>query len=76
MMGNSPGTYRHYKGRLYQVIGIALDADTHEEVVIYRALYNSKEFGNSALGTRPKSIFLEKVELDGKLVSRFGFVEE
>lgn len=70
-----PGKYRHYKGKLYQVIGVALQEDSHEEVVVYRALYDSKEFGPSALWTRPKEEFLGKVKVNGKEVPRFEFVE-
>lgn len=32
------GVYRHYKGGLYQVLGIAEHTETHEKVVVYLSL--------------------------------------
>lgn len=34
--------YRHFKGNLYQVIGIAHDAGTMEQMVVYWALYGER----------------------------------
>ena len=48
-----PGKYQHYKGNYYEVIGVARNSETLEELVVYRALYNSEEFGPSALWVRP-----------------------
>ena len=33
------GTYRHYKGNNYEVIGEAIDNLTKEEYIFYRQLY-------------------------------------
>jgi hypothetical protein len=66
-----PGKYQHYKGNFYQVIGIALHSETLEELVIYRALYDSPEFGKNAIWARPKKMFLETIEVNGKKVPRF-----
>ena len=68
------GKYEHYKGGQYEVIGIARDSETLEEVVIYKALYNSKEFGENALWVRPKQMFLEFVNVDGSKVPRFKYL--
>jgi len=68
------GRYRHYKGKLYEVIGTARDSETLEEMVVYKALYDS-EFGKDALWVRPKKMFLEEVEVDGKKMPRFTLVE-
>lgn len=69
------GKYKHYKGKEYEVIGIARHSETLEEMAVYRALYESKDFGKNALWVRPKSMFLENVIIDGKEVPRFKFIE-
>ena len=51
------GIYKHFKGDLYIVENVAIDSDTDEEVVIYRALY-----GDSILYTRKKSSFMSEVD--------------
>ncbi len=33
------GIYRHYKGKEYELIDIAIHSETLEEMVVYRALY-------------------------------------
>ena len=43
-----PGKYRHFKGGLYEVIGVARHSETLEEMVVYRALY-----GDGGLWVRP-----------------------
>ena len=70
------GKYRHYKGDWYEVIGVSLHTETREELVVYRCLYYTREFGNGALWVRPLTMFLESVEVDGKAVPRFEFVGE
>lgn len=65
------GKYRHYKGHEYEVIGIARHSETLEELVIYKALYDNDEFGNDAIWARPKSMFFEEIEIDGKKIRRF-----
>jgi hypothetical protein len=69
------GTYRHFKGNLYEVIGTAKNSETLEECVVYKALYDSKDFGSGALWVRPLKMFLETVDFDGKEVKRFEFVK-
>ncbi|OIO51868.1 hypothetical protein AUJ78_02190 [Candidatus Peregrinibacteria bacterium CG1_02_41_10] len=69
------GKYQHYKGEFYEVIGIAKHSETLEELIVYRALYDSEEFGENALWVRPKQMFLENVTIDGKDVPRFKYVE-
>lgn len=47
-----PGIYRHYKGNLYDVIGLAVDESTGREIqVIYRPIVESS--GYSHTSTRP-----------------------
>lgn len=68
------GRYRHYKGKKYEVIGIARHSETLEELVVYRALYES-EFGKNALWVRPVRRFLEDVEFNGKKVKKFKLLD-
>ena len=58
--------YRHFKGGYYRLIGIAKDSETQEEKVVYQALY-----GDGQMWVRPKEMFFEKVERDGKVMERF-----
>ncbi len=70
------GKYKHYKSNeLYEVIGIALHSETHEEHVVYKALYHSDKFGADCIWVRPKKMFLEEVKHNGCIVPRFQFVE-
>ena len=66
-----PGIWRHFKGNRYQVIGMAKHSETLEDMVVYRALY-----GEGGLWVRPASMWLEKVERDGKTYQRFVFEQE
>ena len=70
------GKYLHYKGKMYEVIGVARHSETLEELVVYRALYDSKEFGKNALWVRPKKMFLENVVVNGKEVPRIKFISK
>lgn len=66
------GKYLHYKNNFYEVIGIALHSETSEEFVVYYSLFKNGQ--RKSLWIRPKKMFLEKVEVSGKKVSRFKFV--
>lgn len=65
------GIYRHYKGKEYQVIGVATHSETLEKVVVYRALYG--EFG---LWVRPLAMFQEFVTVGNSTIPRFAYQEE
>lgn len=64
-----PGTYRHYKGNDYEVIGVARHSETEEQLVVYRPLY-----GERGLWVRPLAMFCETVEVKGRQVPRFEFL--
>ena len=70
-----PGKYRHYKGKVYEVLGTVRHSETLEELVLYKALYDSPEFGKDQLWVRPLNMFSENVIVDGKEMPRFAFVE-
>lgn len=67
----TPGVYRHYKGPLYDVIGVARHSETDELLVVYRPQY-----GERGLWVRPLSMFTEKVNVDGRTLARFEFVRD
>ena len=62
------GLYKHYKGNIYEVIGIAKHSETLEELVVYKATYQ-KDGEN--LWARPLKMFLETVIIDGLEQKRF-----
>ena len=64
------GIYRHYKGNLYEVIDIVQHSETEENLVLYKALY-----GEKGTWVRPLAMFFDKIEKDGKIVTRFEFLE-
>jgi hypothetical protein len=66
-----PGRYRHYKGNLYEVIGVARHSETLEPVIVYRPLY-----GVGDLWVRPYAMFFEDVEVDGRSQPRFSRLDE
>ena len=66
-----PGLYRHFKGGLYRVEGVARHSETLEEMVVYRALY-----GEGGLRVRPAAMWNETVTHEGVLQPRFAPVKE
>lgn len=64
-----PGRYRHFKGREYEVIGVARHSETLEELVVYRQCY-----GERGLWVRPASMWQEMVEQEGKTMPRFAYL--
>ncbi len=66
----TPGIYRHYKGKDYEVIGVAIHSETEVPFVVYRALY-----GNYTLCIRPKEMFIETVEKGDYIGPRFRLIK-
>lgn len=62
------GKYKHYKGKEYEVIGIARHSETLEPLVVYKALY--QEDGNN-LWVRTLEMFTEQINVQGQFLPRF-----
>ena len=58
--------YRHFKGNVYRVLYIAKHSETLEDIVVYQAMY-----GEKGIWVRPKAMFEEIIERDGKSFRRF-----
>ena len=61
-----PGRYRHFKGREYEVLGIARHSEDESPMVVYRPMYN-----DSGLWVRPADMWNETVIRDGRTYTRF-----
>ena len=68
------GKYRHYKGKEYEVLGIATHSETLEELVVYKALYEIEGKGKDSMWVRPKEMFEEEVKVDGAVRKRFEYL--
>lgn len=64
------GIYRHYKGNTYRVLHIATHSETLEDMVVYQDINNPDK-----IWARPASMWNDDIEVDGKTVKRFQFVE-
>lgn len=64
-----PGKYRHFKGKEYELIGIARHSETLEPMVVYRALYD-----DCSLWVRPAAMWTEPVARDGYEGPRFQYI--
>jgi hypothetical protein len=62
------GLYKHYKGNIYEVIGVAKHSETLEEMVVYKATYQAE---GQNLWVRPLKLFLETIIINGQSVKRF-----
>ena len=69
------GTYRHFKGREYEVIDMAIHSETREMFVVYKALY-----GDFKTFIRPYDMFMSKVDKekypDIKQKYRFEYIHD
>lgn len=63
--------YNHYKNKPYKYIGVAKHSETLEDMVIYETRYENKL---GKLWVRPKQMFFESVNCDGKDIPRFNEV--
>ena len=70
------GKYRHFKGGIVEVIGVASHSETLEEFVVYRCLYKCRTNGEGSLWIRSKDMFLENVTVNNKKIPRFEYIEK
>ena len=63
--------YKHYKGDLYEVVGLAIHSNEDIWMVIYKPLY---ENADAELFTRPLKDWRNVIEWDGKEVERFSLL--
>lgn len=61
------GTYRHYKGNIYEVLSEARHTETEEKLVAYRALQDD----GAVIWVRPYAMFFDRVVVDSKEQPRF-----
>lgn len=67
------GIYQHFKGNKYKVIAIAKHSETLEDYVVYEALYENPV---SKIWIRPRKMFEEVIEQDGKKTPRFSQLKQ
>jgi hypothetical protein len=61
--------YRHYKGGIYEIVCEAkLESDPSIMMMVYRS-------EDGSVWTRPRSVFFELVEHEGKNVPRFAPID-
>ena len=65
------GRYRHFKGNEYELLYIAKDSETLEDMVVYKALY-----GEGGIWVRPLKMWNETVIRDGVEYKRFTYIGE
>ncbi len=68
------GLYRHNKkGQVYKVLGVALQTETNEPLVIYCPFSKG---GDYEFFARPYAIFKENVEVNGEVLPRFEKIKD
>ncbi len=59
--------YRHYKGNIYEIIGVGKHSETLEDMVIYK--------DDKHIWIRPLIMFEEEIEIDNKKIKRFTKID-
>ena len=59
--------YRHYKGNIYEIIGVGKHSETLEDMVIYK--------DDKHIWIRPLFMFEEEIEIDNKKIKRFTKID-
>jgi hypothetical protein len=67
------GVYKHYKGDLYLVLGVARHSETGEKLVMHIQLSGKS---GAKMWARPYKMFTDEVVIKGILKPRFAFIGE
>lgn len=67
-MNDIRGTYKHYKGHLYEALGIAKHSETLE---VLGVAYQRRDTDEIIVWVRPEAMFVENVVVEGKTLPRF-----
>ncbi|MDX2172538.1 MAG: DUF1653 domain-containing protein [Bacteroidota bacterium] len=62
------GLYKHYKGKMYEVLDVATHSETLEKMVVYKATYQPD---GENIWVRPLEMFNETIVVQGKEIKRF-----
>lgn len=66
-----PGIYQHYKGGVYHALFVGRSSeDPTQEFVVYQSVEHGYVW------IRPFQMFIEGVEVDGRMRPRFAWVKE
>ena len=61
----TPGRYRHFNGKDFEILSVAEHTETNEKFVVYMDVQTHKYW------VRPYSMFTELIQKDGKFIRRF-----
>lgn len=62
--------FRHWKGGLYKLVGIAKHSENLEEYVVYQSIKDGR------MWVRPRRMFEDVLNIDGKDIPRFKEISE
>ena len=65
------GIYKHFKGGEYRIVFEAKDSEDKKDIVVYQDVKDEKK-----IWARPREMFLDEVEVEGKKVKRFEYIKE
>jgi len=68
--------WKHFKGSEVEIVALALDSETLEEIVVYKHLEAAKDMPAGQIWVRSKKMFLEEIEREGKRIPRFELIEK
>ena len=73
--GPRPGRYRHYKGNLYEVTGLARHSADLSVLVLYRPIDAAGRPTTDSFWVRPHAMWSEPVTHEGVTRPRFAAVD-